>query len=410
MPKEKSLPARRNRKWIWKFAFTLFILLGASVLLRSQLITFYQDNAIDFELLGAKKGLVFSGLTRAQHESLKLGYTLSDNYRRPSIGIFGSHLIQFFGRRAFGPRPDGSVIFNYEFADMNLVDVRNYLFYLAARDRLPQDLILVHIANPRGQNGQLILGRSTHTPFDVTLAGTREFGGFFELLSVYYKAAHHAIAQTFDYATILLSLTSHEQQVHMVDVENCKLPKKKSNLPPLFTAILSKLNTQPGSLLGKIAMLVPKNLCNESFLDLAILGDGSRHALLDKRTPPVLSGNDIYHKRPGLEWGDEIRAAKLMKRIASIGERYGRKVVFLILPVYEKKSPRRSIANQIFSKTLERVPELTVIDHRELFLGPEYFFDYEHPSYKYFELLVNELKNRNLLSARGEGAIRVARE
>jgi hypothetical protein len=110
---------------------------------------------------------------------------------------------------------------------------------------------------------------------------------------------------------------------------------------------------------------------------------------LRKDEYPVSADSDL------LGFGDEGRIAAYMRDIMELGKRNGRRVVFLIPPVYE--SIRESMADQVFDRALRLVPEAHVIDHRRYRGREELFVTYQHPGRRYFRLLVEELRERGLI-------------
>ena len=96
-----------------------------------------------------------------------------------------------------------------------------------------------------------------------------------------------------------------------------------------------------------------------------------------------LNKNKLNDKRSKINFGDEDLIVNYIREINRIGADQDRKVVFFIPPVYE--TPRDSLVNQIFDKALIRLKDVSIIDHRRLYLSKEYFASYDHPNFKYYE-------------------------
>jgi hypothetical protein len=114
----------------------------------------------------------------------------------------------------------------------------------------------------------------------------------------------------------------------------------------------------------------------------------------------VQNENPLKDSERALNAGDERKIARYLRAIDAIGRRNGVKVAFLVPPVYETDR-RDSVVNQVFDRALALVPEIAILDHRDLGGDATLFADYNHPSAKYYRLVVQQLRRRGLL---GEAA------
>ncbi len=98
------------------------------------------------------------------------------------------------------------------------------------------------------------------------------------------------------------------------------------------------------------------------------------------------------NSRSELQYGDEKIIAKIMRDINRIVTEKGRKVVFVIPPIYKEGG---NLPGEILSRTFEMVPDLNIVDHRHIEKYRTYFIDHEHPSNKYFSYLIRVLQSEN---------------
>jgi peptidoglycan/xylan/chitin deacetylase (PgdA/CDA1 family) len=119
--------------------------------------------------------------------------------------------------------------------------------------------------------------------------------------------------------------------------------------------------------------------------------------------PPIRNENPLKDTERALNAGDEDKIAYYLHAIDAIGRRHGVKIVFIVPPVYETDR-HDSIVNQIFDRALILAPDIAIIDTRSWHGDATLFYDYNHPSPKYYHLLVEELHRRGFLPEPGSAA------
>ena len=154
-------------------------ILGASFVLTGRMADFRGDDAFDFRSLGNDQVIVDFALTRRQIGLLAFGY-LEKFGVRPEIGFFGNHQIQLFSSGSFDQSKDSGYFFNYWYAQLSLIELRDQLFYLLEKDLLPTKLALVQITTPNNDNGDVILlrgGVGNELPIDIREFARTEYPG-----------------------------------------------------------------------------------------------------------------------------------------------------------------------------------------------------------------------------------------
>ena len=131
---------------------------------------------------------------------------------------------------------------------------------------------------------------------------------------------------------------------------------------------------------------------------MAFQNDGSYTFEHFQSRPLTLNENDAPAKSVYLHDGDETTIAAFMDKIYRLAHDRGRKLVFVIPPVYETE--RHSGADAIVSRAIGLVPHIPVIDDRATVRDAKYFLNYDHPNPLYFDRLVAVLRERGLLAAR----------
>lgn len=366
-----------------------------------RLHTFYGDDSFDFGQLTGARVLAFSGLTRAQAASVKLGYVLGHHFTSPQVGIIGNHQARHFTAEAFDTRPEDNYFFNYVYADLSLPKLRRYAEYMTDVDRLPTDTVIVQITTPNNDNGAVILDSKELLPIWMERPWHNAFSDFRGSADMLHSYLQYSMFEALDYTTILLGLFMSGRQVHVVDTALCAQGKdgvvevKDLGSVGPFGHFLASVNVGRGSMFGVMAGLDRRSLCRPDYLHLAYQADGSEFAAI--RKPPIIDENDVNARKRALSFGDEKRIAALMRSIDAAISASGRKCVFLIPPVYETE--RQTIVDQIFDKALSLVPNLTVIDHRHLRLPENAYLGYDHPGLTYYRILAQELRAKGLIPA-----------
>ena len=111
-------------------------ILGVCYLLTGRMADFRGDDAFDFRTLGNDQVIVDFALTRRQIGLLTFGFVEKFGFR-PDIGFFGNHQIQLFSSDALDTAKDSGYFFNYWYANLGLIELRDQLYYLLEKDLLP---------------------------------------------------------------------------------------------------------------------------------------------------------------------------------------------------------------------------------------------------------------------------------
>jgi hypothetical protein len=85
-----------------------------------------------------------------------------------------------------------------------------------------------------------------------------------------------------------------------------------------------------------------------------------------------------------------------MRAINAVGSLHGVKIVFFVSPVYETDR-HDSIVNQILSRAFAPVPDIAVIDRRNMRANLLYFRSGIQPSPLYYRIVADELRRSGLI-------------
>jgi hypothetical protein len=374
-----------QRRWLLAFGATFTLLLSAAVVLSLRLPSFREPA---FNFYAMQPGQIFNvyGLTRRQEGSVKLGF--AEAYPAPEIAAYGNHIIEFFGADAFGRPEDAEYFFNYYYANLSLPEIRRYLLRVAQLNHLPKRLILVQITPPNADNGGAIIDRGNELPPDLLLSG-REDGEDSErllpLLTLSWELLSNWLHEILNYNTVTMSLFQHKgYEERTLSPANCH------DNPPAW---LSRLPTMLQSRLGTYGGLH----CLSRFWLGALRRDGSQLVPgPEDRIPLVQNENALKEADRALRAGDEQKIAHEMQAIDRIGQRHGVKIVFIVPPVYETDR-RDSVVNRILDRAFALVPDVAVVDHRDLHSDPLLFEGGIHASPRYYRMLAEELRRRGFV-------------
>ncbi len=373
--------------------FALSIGIFGSLILQQTLdVGSFRLNPVDFTQLEPQDLVVGSGWSRRQEASIKLGFI--ESQPPPRVGVFGNHQVQYFSAKSLPEEPPPEEFFNFWYANLSLTELRDYVAYVDSLDKLPRDLILVHITTPNNDNGGNILGYQDELPEDIHRFYERQQSSGAALRSTYFRAAQlwSELRYLVDWKTLAAGILS-ENRLAIVDPTACtELDSVPARAEGAVARILGRL---------AVARALPEERRSENLRDLCsgkpmhvIRRDGSAYSNYNLRAL-VRNEEPVDGPDQKLRPGDEKRIADQMRDVAAIAERRGRRLAFLITPVHE--TDRHSPSDEIMSAALRQVPELEVLDHRHQFRQAEYFVDYDHPNEKYFERVVEELRKRKLL-------------
>jgi hypothetical protein len=376
-----------QRRWLLTFGATLALLLSGAVALSLRLPSFREPA---FNFYAMQPGQIFNvyGLTRRQEGSVKLGF--AEAYPAPEIGAYGNHIIAFFGADAFDRPEEAEYFFNYYYANLSLPEIRRYLLRVARLNHLPKKLILVQVTPPNADNGGAIIDRGNELPPDVLLSSReddRGLDGPLPLMALSWELIINWLHEILNYNTVVMSLFQRGgYEERTLSPANCH------ENPPAW---LSRLPVMLQSRLGTYGGL----RCVPRLWSGALRRDGSQLvAGPETRTPLVQNENALKETERALRAGDEQKIAHEMQAIDAIGRRYGVKVVFIVPPVYETDR-HDSVVNQILDRALALVPDVAVVDHRNLHSDASLFEGGIHASAQYYRILVEELRRRGVVNS-----------
>jgi hypothetical protein len=377
-------------RWVFRFVLTLGVLTGLAIWTQARLPGFRQPP-FDFSAMTANQLFVVDGLTRRQEGSVKLGY--AETSAPPTVGLYGNHVFRFFGGDAFGRARGDSYFFNYWFANLALPEIYRYLLHIERLGRLPRKLILVQITSPNIDNGLFIINFGYELPPDLLLI--REVGGgvtvqLLRFASFAWQVIENWLHETMNYNTFVLGLTQGGYEKRLVDPTSCQSAKEDSGGNIWLTLA--------PTVVRRFLLRSAQHYCQSADWWAAFRRDGSNDPRYSGRKL-IKDEDPLRDTERGLSAGDEYHIANYMLAINEIGRREGVKVAFVVPPAFESNR-ENSVGNQIFDRALALTPGLTVIDNRSLHRDPSLFVDYLHPSPKYFEGLVAELQERELLEPR----------
>ena len=378
---------QNQRHWVIVFGATLAILVSVAIWL-SLRIPDFRDPAFNFYAM--KPGEIFNvyGLTRRQEGSVKLGF--AEAYPAPEIGLYGNHIVAFFGADAFGRPENAEYFFNYFYANLSLPEIHRYLLRVEQTGHLPKKLILIQITPPNADNGRFIINLGNELPPSVLLSGIgrdKLSTNPQPIAAAAWELADNWLHEVLNYNTFILSII---QSGNFAD-----RTVSPSTCPDETSAWLRRL---PASLLMGIGASVRSRLfCQRRLWNGAIRRDGSQAEFSQVDETFIVRNEDpLRESERALRAGDEREIARQMRAINAVGARHGIKVVFIVPPVYETDR-HDSIVNQIFSRALALVPDVAVIDHRNMRSNPSHFRNWFHPSPLYYRIVVDELRRSGFI-------------
>lgn len=368
-----------RRNWITSYVLTLvtLVLLAWGLYWR---LPSYRDPPFDFRAMAAGDLFNVYALTRRQEGSVKLGF--AESYPPPEIGIFGNHIIRYFGGDAFSREGDPAFFFNYWYANLSLPEIYSYLRLLENTGHLPKNLLLVQITSPNADNGNFIINWGNELPVDVALNGI-EYGATFNIWQFAWYARQfisNSLHEILNYNTFISALIQGSYSDRVITIPSCQSD------PPAWLRLMP----------DKITKLFGAH-CSSDVL-WAYRRDGSITASIPGQHPslPVKNEDPLKSADRGIKAGDEREIAHYIEAINDVGSRHGVRVVFIVPPVYETDR-HDSVVNQVFDRALRLVPSrIMILDHRGLHDDPSLFEDSLHPSPKYYRIIADELSRRGL--------------
>lgn len=392
-----SLATGRRRRYVAIFLAALSLMCAGAVVAYRSLPEYTGPRSFDFHALKEREVITHVRLTRRQAASIKLGYIMGPHYRPPRIGVFGNHQIQYFSKNAFGSNPADGTFFNYFYANLALPEIRNYLSFLSAKNLLPSDLVIVQITTPNNDNGDHILRYGGHLTPEINLFPGTDRSAW-ETAGQILAFANNEIERILNYETLILA-GADSGQAEVLQLDRCARPAADAPttaagetapppaLGPLVRMFHRVLDFVPKKFTNVVKDISEQSRCSDVRVNDSFRPDGSAHRVL----PADVNLNEygVESRNAYLRDGDEKKIAALMMEIDRIVKRDGRKVVFLVPPIYE--SDRPSLVNKIFSKALTLAKSVNVIDHRFLRLDSSYFWAFDHPRERYYRELVLQL-------------------
>jgi hypothetical protein len=374
-----------QRRWLAAFGVTLAILLGVASCLTLRLPSF-REPAFDFYSM--KPGEIFNvhGMTRRQSGSVKLGF--AESHSPPEIGVYGNHIIDSFGADAFDRPYDGEFFFNYYYANLSLPEIQAYLDHIEQRHSLPKKLILIQITPPNADNGRFIINWGDELPPDVLL-GDLKFERLSDLLrqpNLAWRVFENWLHEVLNYNTLILSaIQGSSYSDRIVGGTACQSPPPRwfQHLPHAFKSLFA-------------AYAGHDFYCWQTTWWGAYRRDGSAYYDVENRETPLKNEDPLSASDRGLRPGDEYEIARQMHAIDAVGRRQNTKVAFFIPPVFESDR-HDSVVNQIFDRALALVPDMTIVDNRNMHDDPSLFRSSLHPSSKYFHLLVEQMRRQGII-------------
>jgi hypothetical protein len=293
---------------------------------------------------------------------------------------------------------------------LSLPENLDVLIHLEKIGKLPRALIIFQLTTPNNDNGQYILNYNQELPRDILLNASdpnvspeqKWFASMGWLGSIkwhYENVWRPIVDQAMSYSSFFVSLFTQASGDRTFDVRVCSTVS-----PTLFRGSrfgIGKASFQGiGIRLSELDQAYGRTACNPNILWGAFRPDGTWDPDFYIRTTLTLNENELSEKDRYLNPGDETDIARYMTEAAEIAKRNNIKIAFLIPPVFE--SDRYSTVDEVMTKALALVPQLTVLDHRHKHREAENFFNYDHENERYFQIVVGELVSRGLVSASTE--------
>lgn len=359
-----------QKAYIIKFLTTVFLGLIICVW-ASERLTDFRKNPINFSQLKPSERILTNGLTRQQIGEIKIGY--SESGQRPDIGLFGNHQVQLWSKASFEKAGFDGSFFNFYFANLAIPDLLAYLKWLESNNALPRQAIIFQITTPNNDNGHYIAASSKELPLYI-LNETDTRSVFIRKADLAYKW----LQKTFDYSNVLVGLFRSGKSNRVVDLESCQTKVRETFLTRMLPDMIAKAIG-----LGGITVL-----CEPSLFSGTMINDGSI-ASEGVTNVAVLNQNALDQSKSQLKLSDVDKVQKDINSIIDLAARNKLSLAIIVPPVYETE--RYSPVNTIFDKILNPIDASVIVDHRRLYLGLDFFVNYDHPSSKYFDLATIEV-------------------
>lgn len=354
----------------------------------------YRSKPIDFTQLKDGEYLLQLGLTRRQAGSVKIGF--NEQAPPPRVGVFGNHQFGYFDRTAFGPAgADEGYFFNNWYANLALPEIRDYLAWLNEIGKLPTDTIIVQVTTPNNDNGGHIINYNGELPRDLhgKYAEDRPQQSWYERAYLRFNDLRAEAKIILNYQSVLSSMFPGGMGFMRSSDELCIDLTRNPPHHGLVGRIVNLLPSTLASYAGELGrQVVLWRDCSGSAKLQGFKGDGSvrvgyfgTNLLLNQ-----------HRKEIWLKPGDEDTIVRYMFDIDHLGRKAGRKVVFVVPPVYESENFVTE-ADRIFTKALAQLDgRVFVLDHRYQ-RQVDNFISFDHPGPVYFQKVAAELAAKNFL-------------
>lgn len=346
----------------------------------------FRQLHFDFRSLSESQVMIPASMTRRQEASLKVGFLVE--YMPPEVGLFGNHQVQYFSGRAFSSMGRPVDFFNFWYADLSIIELRDYIGWIAARGKLPKSLVLVAMTTPNNDNGRHIANYNGNLPADI-----HDFVGKLRTDLQFLQAVRVAkdivwwMEDAFSYQAVAAAVARNTGGPMIFDPARCASPPPSDGVSRLARFLPRTVGRH---LSGQSYVL---EYCGRTFTGLR--RDGA--TALEYQPPEKLIQNEnaLNPAHLQLAASDAAKIAEAMQDIDAFVRQAGAHAVFLIPPVYETE--RASLADDIVNDALGRTRNLDIIDHRKSYREAKYFVGYDHPGPAYFEQVVAELVERRRL-------------
>ena len=312
----------------------------------------------------SKNRIPVDGLSYREYGNIKA--ELIRNKKPPDHGLFGLHVIdQMTGNSYF--RREGESFFNYVFLHISLFEVEHHLRYLDQQGLLPTKSLLITLPNPSLGKYQYVTNRYELNT-DVYLAvikesferpSLRQISVVVEMTGTYFT---NTLEQWLDWKNIAYGLSRIVSGVNI-----CTGPE----------------NIDQRDLAVRSLTLLLGNLCQDKNTMYINIANGSNIYEQDSRT--YMLDKEYFEGIALWKFSDAGEISKVLMRLVAFAEVRGRKIYFIVPPVYMVRDSGH-INERLVDLILDEIPKKYIIDDRDLDLSSEYYFpDSYHPSELYWD-------------------------
>ena len=375
-----------QKSYAIKFVIMFGVLLAMAALMAVRANEAHQ-NFVDFSSIPSSGVFVEHGLTRSQIGSIKLRY--QEKTEPPQIGLFGNHAFQFFSEDSLRRNGVNRTFFNYWFGNISFTEILIVLEHLENLGKLPTQHIIVGVTSPTNNNGRYIVGYFGEMP-DWILEDTNNSGksvhqnGIVPNIRLQLGAIASWLKRAFDYNSFLSGLFAHDTFNRIVDLGECEFESDPNFLQQTIDQI-------PVTIRQLLTTFGVQNIhCNPLQWKETLGSDGARDEAYTPSNPIIDQkpyDASLYALRPE----DAKRIAEVINALEALARRNDRTITFIVQPVYESNRYRVSPMNKIFSKALESLDGIQLIDDRSLRNRRDFFVDYDHLNTNYYDDLIQRM-------------------